>query len=238
MTALQTVALRVNRIVRHLSRDFLGGPRVLKMAWVINLQKAGTAPFVAWLMWHYGNTSAPAWIYLGLHGSYGLCWVVKDLAVPDRGWQQRITFAGALVSYLLVLGPYWVAPWLLISGVLGPDHPPPSVALMAACVFVHTVGVAIMIGADVQKNAVLRLRKGLITDGMYARVRHPNYLGEMLIYAAYALMVGHWIPWAILGAIWTFVFMTNIAAQEASLARYPEWQAYKARTGLLLPRVW
>jgi protein-S-isoprenylcysteine O-methyltransferase Ste14 len=67
-------------------------------------------------------------------------------------------------------------------------------------------------------------------------MRHPNYLGEMLIYASFALMVRHWIPWAILSFIWTSVFMTNIAAQEVSLSRHPGWAAYKARTGLLLPR--
>jgi protein-S-isoprenylcysteine O-methyltransferase Ste14 len=230
-------AARVNRVVQYLSRDVLGGPRVLKLAWVINAQKAGTIPFIAALMWGYENTSAAAWVYLGLHGGYGLAWFVKDLVVPDRGWQQRVTFGGALLSFLLVLGPYWVFPWLLISGVLGPAHPQPTPALMAACIGIFTVGLTLMIGADAQKNATLAVRPGLITGGFYARTRHPNYLGEMLIYASFALMVRHWIPWAILGFIWTFVFMTNIAAQELSLSRHPDWADYKQRTGLLLPRV-
>jgi protein-S-isoprenylcysteine O-methyltransferase Ste14 len=68
-------------------------------------------------------------------------------------------------------------------------------------------------------------------------MRHPNYLGEMLIDASFALMVRHWLPWVILASIWTFVFLTNIAAQEVSLSRHPGWAAYKARTGLLLPRL-
>jgi len=237
LSPLVRTALRVNRVVQYLSRDAFGGPRVLKLAWVINAQKAGTAPFIAGLMWWYGNTTIAAWVYLGLHGSYGLSWLIKDLALPDRGWQQRVTFGGSVMSFLLVLGPYWVMPWLLISGVLGPDHPQPTAALMAACVFLHTIGLTLMLGADAQKNAVLSVRQGLIDDGFYARMRHPNYLGEMLIYASYALMVRHWIPWVILGGIWTFVFMTNIAAQEVSLSRHPGWTAYKARTGLLFPRL-
>jgi protein-S-isoprenylcysteine O-methyltransferase Ste14 len=231
------LAVRVNRVVQYLSRDAFGGPRVLKLAWVINFQKAGTTPFIAALMWWYGNTSAAAWVYLGLHGGYGLCWLVKDLLAPDRGWQQRVTFGGALLSFLLVLGPYWLFPWLLISGVLGPAHPRPTPALMAACIVIFAVGLTLMIGADAQKNATLAIRPGLITGGFYARMRHPNYLGEMLIYASFALMVRHWIPWAILGFIWTVVFMTNIAAQELSLSRYPEWDEYRRRSGLLLPRV-
>jgi len=108
---------------------------------------------------------------------------------------------------------------------------------MAACIALFTIGLTLMIGSDAQKNAALAARQGLITGGFYARSRHPNYLGEMMIYGALALMVRHWIPWVILGAIWTVVFMTNIAAQEASLSRHPGWAAYKARTGLLLPRL-
>jgi protein-S-isoprenylcysteine O-methyltransferase Ste14 len=236
-TPLVRLALRVNRVVQYLSRDAFGGPRVIRLAWVINVQKAGTIPFIALLMWWYGNASTAAWVYLGLHGGYGLAWFVKDLVVPDRGWQQRVTFGGALLSFLLVLGPYWVFPWLLISGLLGPDHPQPSPALMGVCIVIYAVGLTLMLGADAQKNATLAARSGLITEGFYARMRHPNYLGEMLIYASFALMVRHWIPWAILGAIWTLVFMTNIAAQEVSLSRHPGWAAYAARTGLLLPRL-
>jgi protein-S-isoprenylcysteine O-methyltransferase Ste14 len=108
---------------------------------------------------------------------------------------------------------------------------------MAACIVLFTIGLTLMIGADAQKNAALAARPGLITDGLYARMRHPNYLGEMLIYASFALMVRHWTAWVILGCIWTFVFLTNIAAQEVSLSRHPGWTEYKARTGLLFPRL-
>ena len=148
LSPLVRTALRVNRVVQYLSRDAFGGPRVVKLAWVINVQKAGTAPFIAGLMWWYGNTTIAAWVYLGLHGSYGLSWLIKDLALPDRGWQQRVTFGGAVMSFLLVLGPYWVMPWLLISGVLGPDHSQPTAVLMVACIFLHTTGFTLMLGVD------------------------------------------------------------------------------------------
>jgi hypothetical protein len=154
-------ALRVNRVVQYLSRDAFGGPRVLKLAWVINAHKAGTAPFIAGLMWWYGNTTIAAWVYLGLHGSYGLSWLIKDMALPDRGWQQRVTFGGAAMSFLLVLGPYWVMPWLLVSGVLGPGHPQPTAALMAACIVLFTIGVTLMLGADARKKEQGRAASGL-----------------------------------------------------------------------------
>lgn len=226
----------MRRINNYLSQDFLGGPRLLKMAWVINFQKGGTLFYVALLMLWFQNDSTAAWVYLALHGSYGLCWLIKHFAFPDASWEKRVTLGGGLLAFLFVLCPYWVFPYLLISGVLGPSHPAPSNALLAFCIGLHTVGVVIMMAADSQKYYMLKYRGGLIEEGMFKYIRHPNYLGEMMLYAAYALLVQHWIPWLILAWVWIGIFLVNVLMKEASLARYPEWPAYKARTGLLLPR--
>ena len=115
--AAQALALRMRAFLAYFSEDFLGGPRVLKMAWVINFQKAGTFPFLGLLIAWYHNTSTAAWIYLAMHGSYGLVWIVKDLAFPDPSWQHRITIGGGINVFFGVLGWYWVFGWLLISGV-------------------------------------------------------------------------------------------------------------------------
>ena len=221
---------------RHLGQDLFGGPRVLKFAWVINLQKGGTLFFVAALMYWYGDFSAAAFTYLGLHGAYGMCWLLKDRAFPDPGWETKITFGGALMSVVLVLGPYWLAPVLLITDVLKEAKPEPTTLTLGIAIFVHTLGVAIMMVSDAQKYFTLREKRGLITDGMFARIRHPNYLGEMMIYGSYAFIVGHWIPWAVLGFVWLQLFVPNMLMKEASMSRYPEWPRYRARTGLLLPK--
>ncbi len=220
------------RLTRHLSEDFLGGPRPLRMADVINFQKGLTAPFVLALMALYDNFTTTAWVYLALHGSYGLLWLMKHRAFPDARWEKRVTIGGAVMSFLLVLGPYWVLPWLLVSRQTQACAP-----LLAAAIALHTVGVAVMLAADAQKHFTLRARPGLITDGMHARSRHPNYLGEMMLYGAYALLVRHWLAWAILAWVWTAIFLVNILAQEASLGRHPGFAAWRARSGLLLPRL-
>ncbi len=225
-----------SRISRHLSQDFLGGPRVLKFAWVIDVQKGATLLFVGALMLAYRNFSTVAWVYLALHGTYGLCWILKDVAFPDPSWQRRITFGGAFMSVAMVLGPYWLFPFLLVSGVLGP-RAGPGLPLLALCIGLHTLGVAVMLSADCQKYFTLRLRRGLIDDGMFRTTRNPNYLGEMMVYGSYALLVGHWIPWAVLAWVWLGIFLPNMLNKDASLSRYPGWAAYKARSGLLIPRV-
>ena len=94
-----------------------------------------------------------------------------------------------------------------------------------------------MIAADAQKYFTLRVQRGLISDGVHRWVRHPNYLGEMLVYGSFALMVWHWWPWVVLGFIWTTLFATNMVMKEASLSRYAGWKEYRRRSWWLLPFV-
>ncbi len=214
----------------YLSEDVLGGPRVLKAAWVINLQKGGTLPFVLALMWRFDCWTPTAWTYAALHGSYGLCWLLKDRVFPDPNWEKKITFAGAFNMWALVLGLYWLAPVLIVTR----NYEAPTWLLCVASI-VYVLGVVIMMGSDAQKYFTLRAKRGLITDGFFARVRHPNYLGEMMLYGSFALVAGHWLPWAVLAWVWLGVFVPNMLRKEASMARYPEWPDYKARSGFLLP---
>lgn len=233
-----SVIQKLNQVNQYLSRDFLGGPRVLKLSWVINFQKGMTFFWVLGLILWFDNYSIQALVYLALHGSYGFCWLLKDVIFPDPNWQKRVTFGGALMSVLTVLGPYWLFSYLLISPVLGNNyHGAPMVWLVFA-IIVHTLGIAVMLIADSQKFFTLKLKKGLITDGIFRFIRHPNYLGEIMIYGSYAVVVWHWIPWAILGVIWIQLFLVNMLCKEASMSRYSEWAQYKRRTGMLLPRFW
>ncbi len=216
----------------HLSEELLGGPRAIKLAWVINFQKGGTLPFVLALMVATDTWTATAWTYLALHGSYGLVWLLKELTFPDPGWQTRVSLGGALSSFAAVLGPYWLAPVLLTTQRL--EQPP---AVLAGASVLYALGVVLMVGADAQKYFVLKARRGLITDGFFARTRNPNYLGEMMLYASFAVVAGHWAPWLVLACVWSALFFPNMWRKDASMARYPEWAAYTARTGLLLPKL-
>jgi protein-S-isoprenylcysteine O-methyltransferase Ste14 len=227
----------LRRLTTWLVEDAFGGPRPWKFAWVINLQKAGTVIFLGLLIGFYDNHSTAAWVYLALHGGYGLVWLVKDLAFPDPGWQKRITIMGGINAFLGVLGWYWVFGWLLISGVSDPRYPLPEPVWFALCILLCLLGSVLMIAADAQKYYTLRQKKGLITDGLHRYIRHPNYLGEMMIYASFALMVWHWLPWLVLAWVWLGVFAVNMIHKEASMSRYPEWAAYKKRSWWLVPRV-
>jgi len=197
----------------------------------IDLHKVLTGPVVIAMMFAYDNFTAAAWTYLALHGSYGLMWRYKSSVFPDKQWAEPISTAYG-VQMFFGLGLYWLAPWLLISS--GAEAPGWVVGLsVALCAF----GTLFHYGADAQKHFVLRARSGLITDGFFARTRNPNYLGEILLYAGFATLSMHWIPWLVNAFYWGAVFIPNMRKKDASMSRYPEWEAYVARTGLLLPKL-
>ena len=225
------------RFTAFMTERFLGGPQVLKFAWVINFQKTGTFFYILLLMNYYQNFSLAACVYLALHGMYGFCWMLKHFAFPDRSWEKKVTISGGLMAFVLVLGLYWVFPYLLISGILGPDQKMASLTVLTAAISVHTLGVVIMMTADCQKYFTLKYHQGLIREGLFKYIRHPNYLGEIMLYASYAMIVQHWIPWAILAWVWIGVFLVNILQKEASMSRYPEWAEYKKQSGMLIPNL-
>lgn len=232
-------AVKMRRINDCVMKDACGGPRPLKFSWLINLQKGGTFFFLGLLMWHYSGrtpaaTSMAAWIYLAIHGGYGLTWLMKDLSYPDPVWDVRITLASS-VFVMFGLAWYWSFGWQLISGAFDPHYPLPDAPWFCLCVSLCVCGNAIMMAADAQKYFTLRIRRGLITDGMFRYIRHPNYLGEMMVYGGFGLMVWNRLPVLVLSYMWITMFAVNMVMKEASMARYPGWAAYKKRTWWLLP---
>ena len=225
------------RVIYYLMNDFGGGRRWLKLAWVINFQKLSTIPLLAIFIFKYHNFSAAAWIYTAMQSSYGVVWIIKDLTFPDPSFQRPATVGAAIASFLSVLGWYWVFGWLLISGIAMPKYPLPDYAWFSLCISMCILGCVIMIAADAQKYFTLRLKLGLITDGMYRFIRHPNYLGEMITYVSFALMVWHWLPFVVLAWVWSGLFAVKITLKEVSMSRYPKWEQYKKRSWRLLPPI-
>jgi hypothetical protein len=136
----------------------------------------------------YGNGSVGAWVYLALHGTYGVLWLLKERIFPDRQWQQAIELPQAIVLFLM-LGLYWLAPWLLIASGAVPPLP-----LLAGAIAINLLGVFLHFASDAQKHFVLKVQPGLIEDGFFARCRNTNYLGEVLIYLSFAMVAMHWLP--------------------------------------------
>jgi protein-S-isoprenylcysteine O-methyltransferase Ste14 len=205
--------------------------KFMKIKHAINLHKVLTFIVVLSLMVAYSNFTVAAFIYLALHGGYGILWLLKDQFYPDKQWEQDLPVATVIFTFF-VIGLYWIAPFILIS-----SGSQPSNSLISSAVFINLLGVFFAYGSDAQKYYTLKYKSGLITEGFFARSRNPNYLGEILIYIGFAMLAQHWIPFVILGGFFAGIFLPNMLKKDKSLSRYPEFEAYKARSGLLLPKL-
>ena len=186
-----------------------------------------TAMVVTALMFWFDNFSTGAWIYLALHGSYGFLWLLKDRIYPDPKWEERVSIPYAILVFF-ALGLYWIAPYILISQDKVPGAP-----VMAAAVALNMFGTVLHFGSDAQKYFTLKYRPGLITEGFFARCRHTNYLGELMIYTGFAMLSMSWMGYIGISLFFTFVFIPGMLKKEKSLARYAGWQEYKRSTGFL-----
>lgn len=219
-------------MVDHVTSSFLGGSRCIKFAHVINFQKCTTLFVCIAMMVKSKNFSTTATTYTALHGSYGLCWFMKHLVFPDPRWESKMTIGSAISSFLLVLGPYWMIAYNAI--MCGAER---TNAELCAATIVYAVGLALLIGADSQKYFVLRERKGLITNGFFARTRNPNYLGEVMIYGSFAYVSAHGSSWAVVGGVWTFLFLPWMLNKDQRMSRHSGWKAYVSQSGLFFPRL-
>jgi hypothetical protein len=61
----------------------------VKVITYINAHKALVIPIVLGLMWFCDNWSTEAFIYLSIHGTYSLLWLVKEATCPDRQFEER-----------------------------------------------------------------------------------------------------------------------------------------------------
>ena len=203
----------------------------MKIKHIINLHKGLTSILVLGLMVAYNNFTVATFIYLALHGGYGILWLLKDRYYPDKQWEQEVPVATGIFTFFAI-GLYWLAPFILISS--GSE---PSPVVIALAVLINLFGIFLHYGSDAQKYYTLKYKTGLITEGFFTHSRNPNYLGEIFIYLSFAILAQHWIPFLVLGGFYAGIFVPNMLKKDKSLSRYPEFEAYKARSGLLLPKL-
>ncbi len=129
--------------------------------------------------------------------------------------------------------------WVVASATLSPGVVAGAVLMLAGLV-VESV-------ADAQKQAAKAVNPGtFVTTGLYARLRHPNYLGEVafqlgLIVATIAGAPGGWaLAAGIAGPLYIVILMYYAANDQdrQQAERYGQesaYQAWRRQTSSLLP---
>jgi steroid 5-alpha reductase family enzyme len=205
--------------------------QAVKMKYFVDGHKGVTGLVMLILMLVYGRwENHTAWLYVALHGSYGMLWVWKSRVFPDKRWERQVSWWFAIFGILGGLSLYWIAGWMIFHfDVQAPAwYHAIAVSIYAAGVFLH-------FSSDMQKHIYLNLRPGsLITEEFFKRRRNPNYLGELLIYAGFGMLAMHWIPLAIL-AVWVLAYwLPSMIQKDRSLSRYEDFSEYRKRSRLFI----
>ncbi|MBU6310460.1 DUF1295 domain-containing protein [Patescibacteria group bacterium] len=80
----------------------------------------------------------------------------------------------------------------------------------------------------------------LMTEGLWAFSRHPNYFGEVLMWwsiwlIALSLPYGYLMVIGPLTITYLIVRVSGVPMLEAKMASHPDFPAYKARTSMFIP---
>ena len=79
---------------------------------------------------------------------------------------------------------------------------------------------------------------GLVTGGVYDRIRHPMYAAIWISALAQPLLIHNWIAGALVVPAYAAMWFLRVPNEERMMhERFgAEWEAYRARTGRLWPR--
>ena len=208
-------------------------PRV-KMTHLVNFQKGTSLIFFSTLCLYLEAFEPIHIVYVALHGGYGIIWILKFLVFRDKSFDRMIPLTTAF-NVALILFFYWMIGVMCLTKKFENNRFTTERIFWA--ILANLVGTVIMIGSDVQKGTQLEFKKGLISTGFFSRTRNPNYLGEMLLYGAFAILSADWRSWGILGFVWCTLFLQNMALKELSFMQKKGWIEYREQTLMILPRL-
>ena len=222
--------MMIAKLVDPVNSPLAFGPKLIKFNWIINAQKTGTIFLMFLLMIYYNNFSTGAWLYLSLHGAYGLLWFLKDMVFPDKSFQVKLTVVPALLVSLFLLS-YWLMGFEVMCG-LGDQNP--SGKKIFGCFFLFSFGNILMMCADLQKYIVLKYKKGLIDDYFMKNNRNTNYFGEIIVYLTFAIACGRKEGYIMLICEWILFFGSRIYMKDLSLSKKHGFEKYKKNSYIIL----
>ncbi|CAD8105433.1 unnamed protein product [Paramecium primaurelia] len=210
--------------------DFLGGPKPIQIRWIVNLFKALTLPYIVLLMYYMQHFEFGTYLYLSLHGSYGILWIIKDFSFPDQNFQKYTTIPSAIGGCLILIA-YWILPLIQVTG-FGQNQIKPN--LVCFIIILYVFGIILMMSSDCQKYYTLKYKKGLIKDGLFKMNRNPNYTGEILIYLSFAIITNNALSYCIVFMSWIFMFFPFMLRKEISLSQKEGWNEYYKQSYLAI----
>jgi protein-S-isoprenylcysteine O-methyltransferase Ste14 len=152
-------------------------------------------------------------------GSMLVMWTVIVFAIFASGWVSDVTRATMLG------GGYWlkiVAVIVLVAGVM----------LRWTAI--------LSLGKAFSANVAIRPAQQIYQSGLYRYLRHPSYLGLLMVFVAIALHERNWLGAAVMLLPTTAALLYRIHVEEAALneAFGTQYAAYSEQTKRLIPGIY
>lgn len=138
-----------------------------------------------------------------------------------------------LLSFLVFVG--LVLEWQLNDG----GRPYPLFSLRDLDPPLGLLLVAAGLGLRSWAAGVVRKSTVLATQGPYALIRHPLYLGSFLVALGFAGIMDDLLALIVILLAVPLIYVSTIRREECGLAEKfgVAWNAYAARTGMVFPRL-
>lgn len=139
--------------------------------------------------------------------------------------------------------PYWL---LVFGGVLEHQLSPTNPSALAVWIgsALAALGVCIRVVCHYQLEGgfspfvELANNQQLVTQGLYSRIRHPMYVGSLLLFVGLPLLLGSPIAMALAVAA-SLALLVRIDKEEKFLKIHlPGYEEYANRTWRLIPCLW
>ncbi len=201
----------------------------------INTAKAVTIALLITLAIGFGVKDMRQVIYLCLHISYCLWWLLEQGIYPQR--KQLFNKPISIMGFISILG--FVGIFYTLPGYLAFTNPLPlSFIAVTIALPLYTFGSLINASADVQKMTAKQASIGLVSDGIWRFSRNINYFGDLLRYLSFAVISGSLWAYLVPGAI-ALLYIQRLTQKEQTMGeKYPGYTAYQQSSTRLIPFIW
>lgn len=130
----------------------------------------------------------------------------------------------------------WLTAFFLPHMVISPDPALRAIRVLGSVAFV--VGVAVFLACAVQVYAGKLLRTGPATRGLYAGIRHPQYLALAVSGFGLAILWPRFLTLVLLAVMLFLYYLLARDEERRMLARFGDgYRGFMERTGMFFPRL-
>ncbi len=182
-----------------------------------------------------------------LAGLLLIAWLLLEVVLRSdgeaRSWEGGEADRSSTRLVVLAYVVAFAAPFALDPSGVGVTHRDSALAWIGIAIGVVGLGVRVwsmrVLGRDYTRSLRTRDAQVVVDRGPYRLVRHPGYLGSILVWGGSRLAV-NWLIALATVVMLALVYAYRIRAEEAMLSDHfgDAYRAYKTRTWRLVPFVW